>query len=74
MINTVRVLIVVMDLIEYLEKMGDEKAANLFGVKKRTVMSWRLRERTPRPKQAQIITERSPVTMEGIYGQQERAA
>lgn len=57
-----------MNLREYIEKMGDEKAAKLFQVKPRTVMSWRLGDRTPRPKQAKIIVEKSPVTMEGIYG------
>lgn len=52
---------------EYIAQMGDEKAARLFGVETRTAMSWRLRSRTPRPAQAKVIVERSPVTMDGIY-------
>jgi hypothetical protein len=57
-----------MDLIEYLEKMNDDtKAAKLFGVKPRTVLSWRLGDRTPRPAQAAVIVKKSPVTYEGIY-------
>lgn len=58
-----------MTLPEYIASMGDEKAARLFGVERRTVMSWRLRSRIPRPKQAEVIVEKSPVTMEGIYAQ-----
>jgi hypothetical protein len=56
-----------MTLPTYIAQMGDEKAARLFGVKTRTAMSWRLRTRFPRPEQARVITERSPVTMDGIY-------
>ena len=58
-----------MTLPEYIASMGDEKAARLFGVEKRTVMSWRLRDRTPRPVQAERIVANSPVTLEGIYSQ-----
>lgn len=57
-----------MDLKTFIEQVGDEKAAKLFGVKPRTVMSWRLGNRTPRPKQAKVIVAKSPVTMNGIYG------
>jgi hypothetical protein len=63
-----------MNLKEFIEQMGDEKAAKLFEVKPRTVMSWRLGDRVPRPKQARIITERSPVTLDGIYVSREEVA
>lgn len=56
-----------MNLPEYIAEMGDDKAARLFGVTKRTAMSWRLRDRFPRPAQAEVIVSKSPVTMEGIY-------
>ena len=57
-----------MNLKTFIEKVGDAKAAKLFGVKPRTVMSWRLGDRTPRPKHAKTIVANSPVTMNGIYG------
>lgn len=57
----------VVNLVEYIEREGDEAAAALFGVSVRTVASWRLGERTPRRKTAQIIVKRSPVTYAGIY-------
>jgi DNA-binding transcriptional regulator YdaS (Cro superfamily) len=58
-----------MNLPEYIEKIGDDAAAVLFGVKPRTAKSWRLGDRFPRPKQAQFIVEASKgeVTMDGIY-------
>lgn len=55
------------NLPEYIAQMGDAKAAKLFGVSERTVMSWRLRDRIPRPTQAKNIVSKSPVTMDGIY-------
>lgn len=57
-----------MKLIDYIKETGDAKCAKLFGVKVRTVRSWRLGERFPRPAQAQVIVKKSPVTHEGIYG------
>ena len=57
-----------MTLVEFIEQEGDEKAARLFKVKPRTTKSWRLGDRTPRPKQARIIVKKSPVTMQEIYG------
>jgi hypothetical protein len=57
-----------MGLVEYIEQIGDAKAAKLWNVEERTVQSWRLRERTPRPNHAARIVETSPVTYEGIYG------
>ncbi len=56
------------DFIEYLKALGDEKAARLYAVKPRTIKSWRLRDRTPRPEQARMIVDRSPVTYDSIYG------
>ena len=56
-----------MRLREYIKQLGDAKAAALWGVKRRTVESWRLGHRTPRPEQAERIVQTSPVTYEGIY-------
>lgn len=52
----------------YLRELGDARAAELFGVKPRTAKSWRRGERYPRPAQARVIAERSPVTLHDIYG------
>ena len=54
---------------EYIESKGDQAAADLFGVPVRTVMSWRLGDRMPRPKTAQLIVERTEgeVSMNDIY-------
>lgn len=57
-----------LSLPEYIQQVGDEAASILFGVKRRTVESWRRKERHPRPEQARLIVKKSPVTMEGIYG------
>ena len=57
-----------MKLSEYIKDQGDEKCAKQFGVPVRTVRSWRLKNRRPRPEQAAIIVKKSPVTYEGIYG------
>lgn len=56
-----------MKLSEYIQQVGDDEAARLFEVKRRTVQAWRRGERTPRREQAHVIVERSPVTFEGIY-------
>jgi hypothetical protein len=56
-----------MRLRKYLEMMGDKKAAYALGFKERTVMSWRLGHRIPRPAQAKVIVEKTPVTWQGIY-------
>jgi hypothetical protein len=50
-----------------IQNLGDEQAARLFRVKKRTAMSWRLGERRPRPKQARVIVENSNITFDDIY-------
>jgi DNA-binding transcriptional regulator YdaS (Cro superfamily) len=58
-----------MDLKTYLKQMGDSEAARLFGVKPRTILSWRRGERRPRPSQAARIVEvtQGEVSYEGIY-------
>ena len=48
--------------------LGDRRAAEVLGVKRRTVKSWRLGLRMPRPAVARAITERSPVSLADIYG------
>jgi DNA-binding transcriptional regulator YdaS (Cro superfamily) len=52
----------------YLAAIGDEEAARRLGVKVRTVKSWRLGDRVPRPEQARAIVGRAPVTLDDIYG------
>jgi len=53
---------------EYLERLGDQKAAKLFSVSERTAQSWRLGDRVPRPEQAKAIIAVTPLTYESIYG------
>lgn len=53
---------------QYLYGLGDEKAAQLLGVPERTVKSWRLGDRVPRPTQARQIIATAPVSMDDIYG------
>jgi len=53
---------------DYIKQVGAARFAKQFKVKKRTVESWRRMERRPRPEKAQEIVEKTPVTMEGIYG------
>ena len=57
-----------MRLPDYITQVGASRFAKQFKVKKRTVDSWRRMERRPRPEKAQEIVEKTPVTMEGIYG------
>ena len=58
-----------MKLPDYIRHVGPEKFAREIGAKKRTVESWMRGERSPRPKQAQKIVEKHPLTMSDIYGQ-----
>ena len=60
-----------MQLREYIELIGDEKASRLWNVKTRTAAAWRRGERLPRPEHAETIVQTSPVTYEGIYGAKE---
>lgn len=61
-------------LSDFIKKVGDEKAANIFGVKKRTAQAYRLGTRKPSAKRALVIVRKTkrlkhgPVTMNGIYG------
>lgn len=57
-----------MRLPDYIKEVGLDKFSKRVGVKKRTALSWQRMERRPRPAVAQRIIERTPVTMEGIYG------
>jgi hypothetical protein len=52
----------------YLAAIGDEEAARRLGVKVRTIKSWRLGDRVPRPEQARAIVGRAPVSLDDIYG------
>ena len=53
---------------DYIKQVGAAKFAKAIGVKKRTVLSWQYMTRYPNRAAAQKIVERTPVTMEGIYG------
>jgi len=64
-------------LAEYILRIGDEAAAELFGVKPRTVAAWRRGERIPRPAQAKriVAAARGELSYESIYrSPQARAA
>lgn len=56
--------------IQFLKKIGDERAAELFDVTPRAAMSWRLNDRTPRPAKAKQIVERTngKIKLTDIYG------
>ena len=58
-----------LSLSEYIQKVGPQVAADRWGMKVRTVESWKRHERYPRPEQARVIVANSPVTMDGIYGE-----
>lgn len=59
-----------MNLSEYIETRGDDACAEAWGEKLRTVQSWRLLERYPRPEKARAIVSETggKVTLDGIYG------
>ena len=57
-----------MRLPDYIKQVGIKKFAKQFKLNPRTVLSWQRMERRPRPGIAQTIVEKTPVTMEGIYG------
>ena len=56
-----------MNLDDYINKVGKERAAGLFGVKERTIASWLNWERRPSRRKAAEIIAVSPVTFAGIY-------
>lgn len=59
-----------MDLPDFIRTHGDDRCAELFGVKPRTVASWRRRENFPRAQKALEIVEKTDglVSLAGIYG------
>jgi len=65
-----------MTLPDYIKKHGDEKCANLFGAKLRTIGSWRRRERYPRRDKAQemVVASKGELTMTGIFGDSHQAS
>lgn len=52
----------------YLASLGDDVAAERLGIPRRTVKSWRLGDRVPRPAQARQIIAAMPISMGDIYG------
>lgn len=60
-----------MDLPTYIQALGDEEAAKLFGVKERTAQAWRYGYRRPRPKKALEVEKltRGKVTFSEIYSE-----
>jgi hypothetical protein len=63
-----------MDLPEYIQKVGDAEFARRFGIKERTALAYRCRQRRPRPDLAVKIIAETPVTWAGIYGVVEKGA
>jgi DNA-binding transcriptional regulator YdaS (Cro superfamily) len=59
-----------MTLSKFIESIGDDKAAELFGVSRRCASSWRQGTRSPRKEKAKQIVKKTDrkVTLEGIYG------
>ena len=62
-----------MKLSEFIQTIGDAEAAKLFGVKPRTIGSWRRHERLPRSRRAKAIVDATrhhpagSVDFDGIY-------
>ncbi len=56
-----------MKLTDYIAKIGDEAFAEKFGITRRAALSYRLRERRPKPELAARIVQETPVTWKGIY-------
>lgn len=65
-----------MKLSEFIQAIGDAEAAKLFGVKHRTIGSWRRHERLPRSSRAAVIVEATrhhpagSVDFYGIYNRE----
>lgn len=57
-----------MRLHEYIRVVGVRGFARAIDERERTVKSWLYRDRLPRPETAQKIVERTPLTMDSIYG------
>lgn len=59
-----------MTLPEFIESVGAERAAKMFGVKQRTAEAWKRRERYPRPAKAPdiVAATNGAVDYKGIYG------
>jgi hypothetical protein len=53
----------------FLGSLGDELAAELLSRKVRTVQSWRLGERLPRPNEAREIAAKAGISLDDIYGE-----
>lgn len=62
-----------MRLQEYIRQVGVRGFSKAIGEKERTVKSWLYLDRRPRWNVAQKIVERTPVTMDGIYGAEDPA-
>lgn len=57
-----------MTLAEFIRERGDRCCAQLFGVKERTVASWRRGENLPRATKAREIVGLTSLQMSDIYG------
>lgn len=56
-----------MNLDDYIKKVGDAEFAAKFGITPRAALSYRMGDRSPRPKLAKRIVAATPVTWAGIY-------
>ena len=57
-------------LTQWIERVGYAAAGKILDEKRETLVSWKLKRRTPRPEKARKICRRTKgvVTMAGIYG------
>jgi transcriptional regulator with XRE-family HTH domain len=58
-----------MTLSQYIKNIGDAQCAKLFGVKERTVASWRRGENYPRANKAReiVVLTKGAVSLDGIF-------
>lgn len=62
-----------MQLREYIKQIGTKEFAQRFGVSERAALSWQYGARRPRGHIARKIVAGSPVTWDGIYGEETNA-
>jgi len=63
-----------MRLADYIKQVGPKTFAEKFGVTERAAISWQYGARRPRGSVARKIVAASPVTWEGIYGEEESSS
>lgn len=61
-----------MELSDYIRQVGPKSFAEQFDVSERAAISWMYRARNPRIQTALKIIAQSPVTLAGIYGDDQK--